>query len=64
MYSPLTTIPRRTRPCRIMSLRMKTPVIIPAQAFEMSKLSAFGAPSAAFSDTLNGGSSCIRRPPT
>ena len=32
------TIPRLIRPWRIMSLRMKTPVIIPAHAFERSKL--------------------------
>ena len=43
---------------------MKTPVIIPAQAFERSKLIARRAPSASLSDTLKGGSSCIRRPPT
>jgi hypothetical protein len=38
-------------------------VIIPAQAFERSKLIAPRAPSASFSHTLIGGSSCIRRPP-
>ena len=43
---------------------MKTPVIIPAQALEMSKLIARRAPSVSLSDRLNGGSSCIRRPPT
>ena len=43
---------------------MNTPVIIPAHALEMSKLIARWAPSAAFSDTLTGGSSCTRRPPT
>jgi hypothetical protein len=43
---------------------MNTPVIIPAQAFEMSQLIARRAPSASLSATLTGGSSCIRRPPT
>ena len=49
MYSPLTTMPRRIRPWRIRSLRMKTPVIIPAQALERSKAVARSAPSACLS---------------
>jgi hypothetical protein len=65
MYSPLTTIPRRIRPWRMKSSRRKTPVIMPAHALELSKLTARSAPSAFFSETLTGGSIWVRQtPPT
>ena len=44
MYSPLTTSPRSTMPCRIQLFSTVTPVSIPAQAFEMSNVIAFVAP--------------------
>ena len=44
MYSPLTTMPQRMTPRRMKSFSTKTPVSMPAQAFDRSKLVAACAP--------------------
>ena len=63
MYSPLTTMPRRITPRRMRSFRMKTPVIIPAQALDRSKFMAACAPMASLIERLSGGSKRCDAPP-
>jgi hypothetical protein len=63
MYSPLTTRPRRTVPCRIQLLSTVTPVSIPAQALDRSKVIARPAPIAWATALLIVGSTHWVRPP-
>ena len=63
MYSPLTTKPRSTVPCRIQLLRTVTPVSIPAHALERSNVIAFSAPMARATALLIVGSTHCVRPP-
>ena len=61
MYSPLTTMPRRIAPILIQLSRMKTPVNMPAQALETSKVIAFVAPiSFATAMLIAGSSHCVK----
>ena len=63
MYSPLTTNPRFTVPCRIQLLSTVTPVSIPAQALDKSKVMACAAPIAWATAPLIVGSTHWVRPP-
>ena len=56
MRSPLTTMPRRIAPRRIMSSSRNTPVSMPAHAFERSNARACGAPIACLIEYESGGS--------
>ena len=61
MYSPLTTNPRSTLPCRIQLLSTVTPVSIPAHALERSKVIARSAPMAcATAELIVGSTHCVR----
>ena len=63
MYSPLTTSPRSTMPCRIQLFKMVTPVSIPAHALDTSKVIACVAPMPRATALLIVGSSHWVSPP-
>lgn len=63
MYSPLTTRPRSTTPCRIQLFKIVTPVSIPAHALDTSNVIARCAPMPRATALLIDGSSHWVRPP-